>query len=79
MKKKKLTKKQLKGLRFEFTEKGFTLWDKRGIWILDGSCLMEDGIISFSNRNHKDIQVVIEDRDDFFGHKNITLVASSKE
>lgn len=75
----RITEKELSGLRFEVTDKGFTLWGKNHTWILDGSCLMEDGQISFANRDPKGVRVTIADDKDYFGHENILLVVPKKK
>lgn len=69
---KKLTQKELKKLKLEYTEHGFCLWGEDGRWILDGSCLMKDGHITFCNRDTK-VQVIMEDSTFAHEHKCITL------
>ncbi len=73
-----LNKKELKELYLEVKDTGFVVWDKNKLWVLDGSCFFDEGKVTFSNQNHKDIHVVIEDDDEFYGFKNITLKTNAK-
>lgn len=55
MKKMIMSKKDLKKIKIEITEKGFVLWIKENSdkskaehWLIDASCLREDGKIRIS-------------------------------
>jgi len=52
------TKKELKTLEIDVTKTGFTVWIKelhegkiRRHWLLDGSCIKEDGMVRITNPN----------------------------
>lgn len=57
----KLTKKELQSLEIKITESGFTIWcrskTKKGVvvkhWLLDASCLKEDGEIRIGRKAGK--------------------------
>lgn len=72
---KTITKKELKKLKFEVTDTGFTLWGEDGRWILDGSTLLTDGHISFCNKHEDKVQVEVTESKNWYEFKEIRLVS----
>jgi hypothetical protein len=81
---KRLSQKELAKIEIQVSEKGFTVWvvedimvgkKKRKIkyWILDGSCLKEDGEIRFGRHGLYNVNAVFNKRSFQWGGDTIVI------